>query len=92
MALYTHVSAVTSLQKTALVVGPELQLAAQVSSTLPGWKIERTVSNQTELPAVEEHAFGLIVTGEQTQGNADVELLRQIRRVWPHTRLIILTG
>ena len=91
MALYTHVSAVTSLQKTALVVGPELQLA-QVSNTLPGWKIERAVSNQAALEAVEEHAFDLIVTGEQTSGNADVELLRQIRRVWPHTRLIILTG
>ena len=92
MALYTHVSAVTSLQKTALVVGPELHLAAQVSSTLPGWKIERAVTNQAALEAVEEHAFDLIVTGEHTSGNADVELLRQIRRVWPHTRLIILTG
>src|SRR5215475_1891342 len=92
MALYGHLSAVASLQRTALVVGPELQLAAQVSSTLPGWKIERALSNQAALEAVEEHAFDLIVTGENTSGKADVELLRQIRRVWPHTRLIILTS
>lgn len=73
-------------------MGPEPELASEVSSTLPGWKIERVVSNDAALKAVETHAFDLIVTGETTSGKADVELLRDIRRVWPHTRLIILTN
>jgi anti-sigma regulatory factor (Ser/Thr protein kinase) len=92
MALYTHLSALPSLQKAALVIGPEPELATEVSTTLPGWKIERAVSNHAALEAVEAHAFDLIVTGENTSGKADVELLREIRRVWPHTRLIILTN
>jgi anti-sigma regulatory factor (Ser/Thr protein kinase)/DNA-binding NarL/FixJ family response regulator len=91
MALYNHLSVLPSLQKTALVVCPEPELASEVSSTLSGWKIERVASNDAALKAVETHAFDLIVTGEKTSGRADVELLREIRRVWPHTRLIILT-
>ena len=92
MALYGHLSAPPSLQKTALIVGPEPELASEVSSTLSGWKIERVVSNDAALKAAETHAFDLIVTGENTSGKADVELLRDIRRVWPHTRLIVLTN
>ena len=92
MALYNHLNALPSLQRTVLVVGPEPGLASEVSSTLPGWKIERAVSNHEALKAAETHAFDLIVTGENTSGKADVELLRDIRRVWPHTRLIILTN
>jgi len=41
--------------------------------------------------AAKEH-FDLIITGEATSGREDVELLRRIRRVRPHTRLIILTS
>lgn len=92
MALYNHLSALPSLQRTVLVVGPEPDLASQVSSTLPGWTIERAGNNHEALKAAETRAFDLIVTGENTSGKADVELLREIRRVWPHTRLIILTN
>ena len=35
--------------------------------------------------------FDLIVTSRQTSGNQDVEFLRRLRRVRPHTRIIILT-
>jgi anti-sigma regulatory factor (Ser/Thr protein kinase) len=37
-------------------------------------------------------AFDLIVTSDKTSGTEDIELLRQIRRVRPRTRLIILAG
>jgi len=33
----------------------------------------------------------LILTGERTPGKEDIELLRRLRMVRPHTRLIILT-
>jgi anti-sigma regulatory factor (Ser/Thr protein kinase) len=35
--------------------------------------------------------FDLILTSEKTSGKEDIELLRKIRRIRPHTRLIILT-
>jgi len=79
-------------QKTALVVGPDPGIAAQLSAILPDWKIERAANNLAALAMVEARPFDLILTGENTSGKDDVELLRQIRRVRPHTRLIILAN
>jgi anti-sigma regulatory factor (Ser/Thr protein kinase) len=92
MALFGHLSTLPSVQKSALVVGSEPDLAAEVSANLPSWNVERVASNRDARDAVATRPFDLIVTGEDTPGKADVELLRAIRRVWPHTRLIILTN
>jgi anti-sigma regulatory factor (Ser/Thr protein kinase) len=43
------------------------------------------------LALVEASPFDLIITSDKTSAREDVELLRKIRRVRPHTRLIILT-
>ena len=56
------------------------------------WKIERTHSNAGALRMIEAAPFDLVVTGENTSGAADLELLRKIRRVRPHVRLLILTS
>jgi DNA-binding NtrC family response regulator len=82
----------TSVPRTALVVGPDPEFAAEVAATLPGWNIERVANNLSALAMVEQRSFDLVFTGENTSGRADVDLLRQIRRVRPHTRLIILTN
>ena len=92
MALFSHLTALPSLQKTALIVGSEPELAEEASAVLKSWNIERVVSNRHALEVVETRPFDLIVTDENTSGKADLELLRQIRRAWPHTRLIILTN
>jgi anti-sigma regulatory factor (Ser/Thr protein kinase)/ActR/RegA family two-component response regulator len=81
-----------SPQNTALVVGTDPELAAQVSVTLPKWNVDRAVDNLAALALVERRPFDLVITGENTSGAADVELLRKIRRVRPHTRIIILTN
>lgn len=77
--------------KTALVVGPDDEFAVAVATILSDWNIERAPSNAAALAMVESHPFDLVLTGENTSGKADVELLRRIRLVRPHTRLIILT-
>ena len=82
----------SSPQRTALVVGPEPDFAATVATILPDWKIERARDNVAALASIESRAFDLVLTGENTSGKADVELLRRIRSVRPHTRLIILTN
>lgn len=79
-------------EKTALVVGPDTKFAVMVASTLPGWKIEHAGNNLAALALVEKRHFDIVLTGENTPGKADVELLQKMRRVRPHTRLIILTN
>jgi anti-sigma regulatory factor (Ser/Thr protein kinase)/ActR/RegA family two-component response regulator len=80
--------------KRALVVGADPDLAAFLSKVLePGvWNIQQATNNTAALAAASKEHFDLIITGEKTSGREDLELLRKIRRVRPHTRLIILTG
>jgi len=78
--------------KTVLVVGSDNNFTGQVSAALPAWNVEHTETNLQALKLVEERAFDLMITGEETSGKVDVELLREIRQVRPHTRLIILTN
>jgi DNA-binding response OmpR family regulator len=55
------------------------------------WDV-RFVSHNTEaLELVKAQPYDLIITGERTPGKEDIELLRRLRMVRPHTRLIILT-
>lgn len=79
-------------QKTVLIVGPHNELSTQIAATLPGWNIERAGDNLGALRLIERRPFDLVITGENTSGAADVELLRKIRRVRPHVRLVILTN
>jgi anti-sigma regulatory factor (Ser/Thr protein kinase) len=59
----------------------------------PGsWAVLRVPDNLAALAAARSRAFDLIVTSDKTSGREDIELLRQIRRARPHTRLIILAG
>jgi anti-sigma regulatory factor (Ser/Thr protein kinase) len=79
-------------RKTVLTVGPNDELSTQIATTLPGWNIERAGNNLSALSLIERRPFDLVITGQNTSGAADVELLRKIRRVRPHVRLVILTN
>ena len=80
--------------RNALLVGADPEFAAFLSTVLqPGaWVIQDVPGNRAALDLAARKPFDLIITGENTSGREDVELLRKIRRVRPHTRLIILTG
>jgi anti-sigma regulatory factor (Ser/Thr protein kinase)/ActR/RegA family two-component response regulator len=79
-------------QKTVLMVGPDDELATQIAINFPSWNMERAGNNLGALNLIERRPFDLIITGQNTSGAADVELLRKIRRVRPHVRLVILTN
>jgi DNA-binding NarL/FixJ family response regulator len=70
---------------------------AQVEAVLEGalnhesWNIRHVSSNAEALRSAEAAPCDLIITSEKTSGRDDIELLRKIRRVRPHIRLIILT-
>jgi DNA-binding response OmpR family regulator len=55
------------------------------------WDIHHAKDNHQALELARERPYDLIITGERTTGKEDIELLRRLRLVRPHTRLIILT-
>jgi CheY-like chemotaxis protein/anti-sigma regulatory factor (Ser/Thr protein kinase) len=55
------------------------------------WEIRFAANNAEALELAKNAPFDLIVTAEDTPGKEDIELLRRLRMVRPHTRLIILT-
>jgi anti-sigma regulatory factor (Ser/Thr protein kinase)/DNA-binding NarL/FixJ family response regulator len=55
------------------------------------WDIHPAKDNRHALELAKQRAYDLIITGECTSGQEDIELLRRLRLVRPHTRLIILT-
>jgi anti-sigma regulatory factor (Ser/Thr protein kinase)/DNA-binding NarL/FixJ family response regulator len=78
--------------RTALLVGGDSQVGEQLRAILdPGcWALQHALDNATALALATDKTFDLIVTGEKSSGSEDVELLRKLRRIRPHTRLIIL--
>ncbi len=74
------------------MVGSDTKVASAVVKVLPGWKIARAANNRSALEMLKAQPYDLVLTGEDTSGKQDVELLRQIRIVRPHVRLIIITS
>ncbi len=85
--------ALRTSKKMALVVDPDPQTSVMLSSILTpaDWAMVVARDNRDVLGLVKIRPYDLIITGERTPGREDVELLQEIRRVHPHTRLIILT-
>ena len=81
------------LQKTVLVVGSseDSPVTSAVSTVLSSWKLECARDNQEALALVEKSAFDLVITDQASSGREVTEMLRKVRRVSPHTRLIIVT-
>jgi DNA-binding NarL/FixJ family response regulator len=79
--------------RTALVVDANPEVHEVLTNTLvpSAWCIRHVSNNLAALAWAETTPCDLILTSEKTSGRQDVELLRMIRRVRPHTKLIILT-
>ena len=78
--------------RDALVVDAKKDLRDLLTTVLKPevWAIRYVLSNRSALEAARGKAFELIITSEKTTAREDVELLRKIRALRPHTRLIIL--
>jgi anti-sigma regulatory factor (Ser/Thr protein kinase)/ActR/RegA family two-component response regulator len=78
--------------RIALMVGADEQIAEQLRDIFePGlWALQHAPDNAAALRMAQGKNFDLILTSEKTSGREDVELLRKLRRIRPHTRLIIL--
>lgn len=84
--------AVTS--NTALVIDSGSDTDALLTEVLTneGWTIRHIASNEDVLSFAAANPTDLIITSPKTCGPDDIDLLRKIRRVRPHVRLIILTN
>jgi len=80
--------------KNVLIVAPDADLRTLLTGALEEgrWAAHHVANNREALRAARDRAFDLILTSEKTAAREDVELLREIRRIRPHTRLIILTN
>jgi len=95
----SYMSAVSNIEmrpfavRTALIVDDDPQIQALLRRILEpkSWGIQHAIDNMAALLLAERKNFDLIFTDQKTSGREDIELLRKIRRVRPHTRLIILT-
>ena len=79
-------------RKNVLVIGKDHRVAEIVAEALPEWRLERAEDNEAALVLLRAQHFNLLLTGDETSGQEDVELLREVRRTRPHLRLIILTN
>ena len=80
-------------QRTALVgdSGPGINALLDSVLTSEGWGIRRVPDNESMLSVAVANPFDLIITAAHSKGPEDLQLLRKIRAVRPHMRLIILT-
>jgi CheY-like chemotaxis protein len=80
-------------QQTALLVEGDPEIEAHLRAILEpkGWRILLAGDNAAALERVKSRSFDLIVTAGRSSGAEDVDLLRSMRRVHPHTRMIIVT-
>jgi CheY-like chemotaxis protein len=80
-------------EKKALLIDADPEIHAMLRNMLDPakWSIRHASDNHAALAVVQESPFDLIITSEKTSGREDVELLRKIRQMRPHTRLIILS-
>ena len=79
--------------KVALLIGddPEVKTALAAILSPEGWNLEQSSNLNDALALAKARQFDLIITSRETSGKEDVEFLRRIRKVKPHTRMIILT-
>lgn len=71
--------------------GPEIDQLLTTLFQQERWGIQFSANNAEALQLAKGASFDVIITGERTTGKEDIELLRRLRMVRPHTRLIILT-
>jgi anti-sigma regulatory factor (Ser/Thr protein kinase) len=79
--------------RLALLVEGDAQIEGTLRKMLEkeGWTIVLASGGAEALELVKSRQFELIVTAGHTSGAEDVELLRKMRRVHSHTRMIIVT-
>jgi len=93
MSASAQLGAQSSAQRNALFIDADPEVHTMLANVLDPliWSVQHAPDNKAALTLADATHFDLILTGEKTSGKEDVDLLRRIRKLRPHTRLIILT-
>jgi DNA-binding NarL/FixJ family response regulator len=93
MSSSPHLTRESPDTKKALFIDADPEIRAMLANILDPlvWSVRHAPDNKAALGLAHATHFDLILTSEKTSGKEDVELLRKIRTVRPHTRVIILT-
>jgi len=86
-------TSVTCERHKALIVesSPEINQLLSNLFDPAEWDLEFVKNNRAALQVAGHGVYDLIITSERSTGQEDIQLLRRLRLVRPHTRLIILT-
>ena len=84
-------SPITSRHALIVDSNPELNRMLATLFQREEWQLRVAASNTEALELARAQAYDLIITGGRSTGKEDIELLRRLRLVRPHTRLIIVT-
>jgi anti-sigma regulatory factor (Ser/Thr protein kinase) len=78
-------------QMLVLVCGRDQQLDDRLATVLPDWKVLHAADNPAAMDVVQSQPVCVLLTGRETSGEEDVELLRAVRRAKPNSnpRVII---
>src|SRR4051794_8281492 len=87
-----NISGVPASKSALVVLDNELNSDLFDHLNSSGWSVEYVADNRAALDTVHQRPFDLIITAEGTPAKQDLDLLRNIRAVRPHTRMIILTA
>ncbi len=94
MAVWNRPAPATAkARKTALVIDPTDDVKAMLPNVLKPieWKTDYAPDNDSALEMIHKKPFDIVLSSEKGSGLEDVEVLRKIRSIRPHTRMIILT-
>jgi len=88
-----HLASNASTRMNALFIDPDPEVREMLTNVLDpaAWSVRHAPDNETAFDLARETHFDFILTSDKTSGKEDVDLLRRIRSVRQHTRLIILT-
>src|SRR5271170_210186 len=85
-------AATLALSPVALLIGEDPEVESALAGLLnpEGWRMQKASGADEAFALVKSTPFDLVITGRHTTGHDDVAILRRIRGVRPHTRVIIL--
>ena len=79
--------------RNILVLDSASAFRSVLGSAAPAnWSVEHATGQADALARLRRTAYNLVLTGLETSGEEDVKFLRQLRRVRPHVKLIVLTA
>ena len=71
---------------------PNLSMILTDLLTAEGYEVETFTDSQLALEAIRSQAFDLVITDLKMENVSGMDILKEVNRLHPHTRVIMLTA